>query len=155
MVISIDFDGTCVTADFPYIGKNIGAQYVLKALTDNGHQLILHTLRGHTSKDWNGNDFGFDTINKACEWFAQYNIPLWGVNINPQQEQEKWTDSPKPYSAIIIDDYALGCPLREVRGHKPFVDWIEVLLRLLEKNLLANEQVIETISLIEADVANL
>lgn len=31
LYIGIDFDGTCVTHDFPRIGKDIGAQPVLKA----------------------------------------------------------------------------------------------------------------------------
>ena len=46
MTINIDFDGTCVTHDFPNVGKSIGAEKVLKRLTDNGHQLILFTMRG-------------------------------------------------------------------------------------------------------------
>ena len=45
MTINIDFDGTCVTHDFPKVGKSIGAEKVLKRLTDNGHQLILFTMR--------------------------------------------------------------------------------------------------------------
>ena len=45
MVIAIDFDGTCVTHDFPAVGKDIGAVPVLKMLVDSGHQLILYTMR--------------------------------------------------------------------------------------------------------------
>ena len=32
MDIAIDFDGTCVTHEFPLVGKDIGAAPVLKAL---------------------------------------------------------------------------------------------------------------------------
>ena len=32
MTINLDFDGTCVTHAFPEVGKNIGAQRVLKKL---------------------------------------------------------------------------------------------------------------------------
>ena len=45
MIIAIDFDGTCVTHEFPSVGKSIGAEKVLKRLVDNGHQLILFTMR--------------------------------------------------------------------------------------------------------------
>ena len=44
MILNIDFDGTCVTHEFPNVGKSIGAEKVLKRLTDNGHQLILFTI---------------------------------------------------------------------------------------------------------------
>lgn len=46
MYIAIDFDGTCVTPEYPEIGKDIGAVPVLKRLVENGHKLILHTMRG-------------------------------------------------------------------------------------------------------------
>ena len=45
MTINIDFDGTCVTHEFPNVGKSIGADKVLKRLVDNGHHLILFTMR--------------------------------------------------------------------------------------------------------------
>lgn len=45
MLIAVDFDGTCVTHEFPKVGKDIGAERVLKLLVENGHQLILHTMR--------------------------------------------------------------------------------------------------------------
>jgi hypothetical protein len=32
MIIAVDFDGTCVTHDFPHVGKDIGAVPVLKEL---------------------------------------------------------------------------------------------------------------------------
>lgn len=120
--ISVDFDGTCVTANFPFIGYNIGAQYVLKTLVDKGHKIILNTLRGHVSRDWNKNNFDFDVLDAALNWFKANNIELYGVNENPDQD---WTDSPKPFAHFIIDDYALGCPLINV-GDRYFVDWIKI-----------------------------
>lgn len=45
MIIAVDFDGTCVTHEFPYVGKEIGAAEVLKELTDKGHKIILFTMR--------------------------------------------------------------------------------------------------------------
>jgi hypothetical protein len=40
MVICIDFDGTCVSHEFPAVGKDIGSIPVLKALVENGHKVI-------------------------------------------------------------------------------------------------------------------
>lgn len=56
MIIAVDFDGTCVTHDFPRVGKDIGAVPVLKELVECGHKLILHTMRDaksntHTLQD--------------------------------------------------------------------------------------------------------
>ena len=45
MYIAVDFDGTCVTHDYPRIGKEIGATKVLKRLVEAGHKLILNTMR--------------------------------------------------------------------------------------------------------------
>ena len=48
-IICIDFDGTCVTHDFPKMGKDIGAVPVLKRLVGRGHKLILWTMRSSIS----------------------------------------------------------------------------------------------------------
>ena len=47
MYIAVDFDGTCVSNAFPYIGKDIGSVPVLKKLVEKGHKLILYTLRSN------------------------------------------------------------------------------------------------------------
>jgi hypothetical protein len=113
-IFAIDFDGTCVTHDYPEVGKNIGAQEVLNKLVKNGHKLILWTMRsGQELKD-------------AEDWFKANNIPLWGVQRNP--EQHTWTQSPKAYAQVYIDDAALGCPLTHDKSfsHRPFVNWGEI-----------------------------
>ena len=111
MIINIDFDGTATTHDYPLIGKDIGAQKVLKKLTDNGHQLILFTMR--SGKE----------LTDAINWFKQNNIPLYGIQTNPTQKN--WTTSPKSYAELMIDDSALGCPLKVdlTLSIRPFVDW--------------------------------
>ena len=43
MIIAVDFDGTCVTHDYPRVGKDIGSVPVLKRLVEEGHQLIIWT----------------------------------------------------------------------------------------------------------------
>lgn len=77
MIIAVDFDGTCVTAKFPELGENIGAQYVLRELVKQGHQLILYTMRGHTCKTWDGQESNENFIISALKWFIENEIPLW------------------------------------------------------------------------------
>ena len=50
MTIAVDFDGTCVTHAYPDVGKNIGAEIVLKKLSDKGHKIILYTMRPSSMK---------------------------------------------------------------------------------------------------------
>jgi len=117
MDICIDFDGTCVTHEFPKIGKNIGAIPVLKELIASGHNLILFTMRNNCENN-NGNH-----LDDAVNWFKENDIPLFGINRNPTQDL--WTKSPKAYGQLYIDDAALGCPLKfdsEI-SNRPFVDW--------------------------------
>lgn len=111
LYIGIDFDGTCVTHEYPRVGKDIGAIPVLKKLTDSGHLLILNTMR-----------FGKE-LDDAVQWFIDNDIPLYGVNENPTQKS--WTLSPKVYAHLYIDDAALGCPLKmdNAVSDRPFVDW--------------------------------
>ena len=46
MTIAVDFDGTIVEHKYPAIGKQIPfAMEVLRALNDDGHKLILWTVR--------------------------------------------------------------------------------------------------------------
>lgn len=121
MYIAIDFDGTCVTHDYPRIGKEIGATKVLKRLVEAGHKLILNTMRsGKELKD-------------AINWFKKNDIELYGANENPTQK--RWTKSPKVYAHLYIDDAALGCPLKMDLNisDRPFVDW-EVVSCLLKDN---------------------
>lgn len=131
--ICVDFDGTCVTHEFPAIGKDIGAIPVLKELTDRGHKLILFTMRS------NGQEVG-SVLDEAIDWFNHHRIPLDGVNKAPGQE--KWTASPKAYGHIYIDDAALGCPLLwdAKISKRPYVDWYEVREMLVERGILNKKE---------------
>jgi len=127
MDIVIDFDGTCVTHDFPVVGKEIGAERVLRKLIDHGHNLILFTMRSDLSNPTYRNK-GKELppgnyLQDAIDWFDGKGIPLYGIQRNPTQD--KWTSSPKAYGQLIIDDAALGCPLvfDENLSSRPFADW--------------------------------
>jgi hypothetical protein len=127
MIIAVDFDGTCVTHEYPRVGKDIGAVPVLKKLTDSGNKLVLNTMRSG------------DELADAIQWFIDNDIPLYGVNENP--DQKSWTASPKVYAHIYIDDAALGCPLVFDHGlsSRPFVNWTavdEFLKRGVEEEII-------------------
>ena len=111
MFIAVDFDGTCVTHEYPKVGVDIGAAPVLRKLINAGHKIILNTMRSGKY------------LEDAELWFKHNNIPLLGSNINPTQKS--WTDSPKVYANIYIDDAALGCPLKidPNFSNRPYVDW--------------------------------
>ena len=98
MIIAVDFDGTCVTHEYPNIGKDIGAVDTLRALVAKGHKIMLWTMR--SGKE----------LEDAVEWFEQNEIPLWSVNENPTQN---WSSSNKQFAHLYIDDTALGSPLKQ------------------------------------------
>lgn len=119
-IVAVDFDGTCVTHEFPDMGKDAPyAADVLQKLQANGVRIILWTMRSD------------EYLEAAVKWFKDRGIELWGINENP--EQCSWTKSPKCYAPVYIDDAALGCPLREsYAGGRPVVDW-KVIERLLKE----------------------
>ncbi|MCJ8332534.1 MAG: hypothetical protein HRT89_10635 [Lentisphaeria bacterium] len=130
MVIAVDFDGTCVSHEFPAIGEDIGAVAVLKELVDSGNKLILFTMRS------NGKSPEENYLDEAVNWFKENDIPLFGIQKNPTQG--RWTSSPKCYAKLYIDDAALGCPLifDIETSERPFVDWDKV------RDLLVLEEII-------------
>lgn len=122
MIIAVDFDGTCVTHDFPEVGRSVGAEPVLRELVAMGHNLVLNTIRS-------GED-----LAPAVKWFEDRNIPLYGVNSNPTQY--KWTSSPKVHAHYYIDDAAIGVPLVTWQHKRPYVDWEKVRWLLQRKGVL-------------------
>jgi len=113
-IIGIDFDGTCVTDLFPYVGDNIGAASVLRKLADK-NLLILYTVRDGKY------------LQDAVDWFKYNHINLYSVNYNPEP-----VSSPKLYCDYYIDDRNIGTPLTD----KGYVDWNKMLVLLRQKNLL-------------------
>lgn len=139
LLFAIDFDGTCVTHEFPKIGRDIGAQKVLKAITAAGHKLILFTMRSDIvnpiseDKDIHLEDGNY--LTEAVTWFKNNDIPLHGIQTNPTQHT--WTTSPKAYANLYIDDAALGCPLKQgENGERDYVDWEAVELWLKRNEII-------------------
>lgn len=131
MEIAIDFDGTCVSHDYPRIGKDIGAIPVLKELVAKGHKLILFTMRSDGGVRKEGQE---KVLTEAVNWFRDNEIPLYGIQYNPRQKD--WTGSNKCYAQLYIDDAALGCPLVHNVYDRPFVDWEAVRVLLTQQGIL-------------------
>lgn len=115
MYACIDFDGTIVDHKYPLIGEEVpDAIRSLKRLETMDFKLILFTMRSG------------ETLLEAVEWLLNRDILLYGVNRNPSQDS--WTDSPKAYGHIYIDDAAVGCPLICPSSfNRPCVDWKKIM----------------------------
>ncbi|MEA4916307.1 hypothetical protein [Proteiniphilum sp.] len=107
MIIAVDFDGTIVKDDYPFIGDPMpGAIETLRKLKKEGYQLILWTCRtgqklAEAVKYCSENGIRFDTINENI----RYNI----VSHNG-------SDSRKVGADLYIDD----------RGLVKIPDWDEI-----------------------------
>lgn len=131
-IFGLDFDGTVVTHEFPKIGKDLpDCVRVLKRITDEGGKLILWTMRANHIEPPISTDPDIHTeagnyLDEAINWFKERDIPLWGIQRNP--EQDTWTTSPKAYAHIYIDDAALGCPLTfdHEFSDRPYVNWLKI-----------------------------
>ena len=123
--ICIDFDGTCVTNEYPEIGKDVpGCIDILKKLNEKKVNIILLTQRDGKK------------LADAIEWFKKNDIKLYGINDNPSQSS--WSKSRKVYADLYIDDRNLGCPLalHKSLSDKVFVDWKKVEKMLKEMRVL-------------------
>lgn len=128
LIIAVDFDGTIVDHRYPDIGAEIpGACEWLNRLRSSGCLLILWTIRSGS------------TLEQAVDWCKQRGVEFFGVNKNPEQT---WSESPKAYAHVYVDDAAIGCPLRELprMGARPGVDWHKVGPMLLAECLKREQQ---------------
>lgn len=113
-IIAVDFDGTIVEHKYPKIGDPVPyAIASLRRFVKAGAKLILWTMRGG------------ERLAEAVAYCEKAGIEFWSINSNP--EQTAWTDSPKCYAHIYIDDAAMGCPLiAHPSGDSMVVDWKKV-----------------------------
>lgn len=119
MIICVDFDGTVVEHEYPRIGREVpGAFDWMKKWQDAGARLILWTMRCDSESSG-------DVLTRAIDFCAANGVTFWGVNCNPEQS---WSNSPKAYAHIYVDDAAFGCPLVDKceDGFRPYVDWEKV-----------------------------
>lgn len=110
MIIAIDFDGTIVKHEYPKVGEpNPMAIDYIKRFQDEGAHIILWTMRSG------------EHLDDAVSYLEDNGIKLLGVNTNPSQKV--WTNSPKAYANLYIDDAGFNCPLAFPKEGKPYVNW--------------------------------
>ena len=115
-VILVDFDGTCIPSlpEAGYVDVDTGAERVLKRLIVCGHKIVLWTCRNNSMNNpfnYIYKKYRFETsLEEAERWFEEREIPLYGVN-NVPGEEEIVGYSRKALGDILIDDTSLGIPL--------------------------------------------
>lgn len=111
MYICVDFDGTVVDHRYPDIGEP--APDAIRFLLEwkrKGAKIILFTMRDGAE------------LEQAAAYLENSGVALFGVNKNPTQHN--WTQSPKAYGQLYVDDAAFGAPLIQPAGFaRPCVDW--------------------------------
>lgn len=98
MNIAVDFDGTIVTHEYPRIGKEIPfAIQTLKMLKNDGHNLILWTVREH------------ELLQEAIDWCKSRGVEFYAVNKDYPEETHETNDfSRKLKVDMWIDDRNVG-----------------------------------------------
>lgn len=99
MIIAVDFDGTIVEHRYPAIGKELPfATQTLKRLIDDGHQLILWSVREG------------ELLEEAVEWCAARGVIFYAANKDYLEDSKETNRhySRKLKADLFIDDRNLG-----------------------------------------------
>jgi hypothetical protein len=97
MTIAVDFDGTIVEHAYPAIGREIPfAIATLKKLQQEGHQLILWTVR-------EGRE-----LKEAVEFCRAKGLEFYAVNSNYPEDLPNETQPRKLMTELFLDDRNLG-----------------------------------------------
>lgn len=98
MVIAVDFDGTIVKHRYPAIGEERPfAIQTLKMLRDEGHRLILWTVRER------------EELAEAVEWCRARGLEFYAINSDfPEETKDNANYSRKLKADLFIDDRSFG-----------------------------------------------
>lgn len=111
-LISVDFDGTIVTHEYPDIGEFLPhAQRVLKRIQDAEHRLILNTCREDSGKR--------KYLTEAVEFCMSNGINFVSVNENHQDDDFRDGKGRKVYANLHIDD-------KNFHPENMEVDWLVI-----------------------------
>lgn len=131
-VIAVDFDGTVVYEEYPYVGMPVpGAIETLLDIQNAGHKIVLHTMRGF-DMTYKGTDM--DLLSEAINYLDNKGIRLHGANICPGQTD--WTDSTKTFAHYYIDDRMMGDCVEEDKNGKRVVNWERVRFYLRANDII-------------------
>ena len=65
LCVAVDFDGTCVTHEYPKIGRNRRSRSIEK-MEHKGYNIILNTMRSSVE------------LEELVKWFTDREIKLYG-----------------------------------------------------------------------------
>jgi hypothetical protein len=117
MIIGIDFDGTCVRDNWPYVGESMpNCVDTLRHFVNCGHKLILWSCREYTEYQ------GVNLLRQALNWFRHNKIDLYAVNENPDLRPLGYPVSRKCHVDLLIDDHSIFIP-KKANGD---LDWIAI-----------------------------
>lgn len=113
MIISVDFDGTIVTQNYPNVGELLPhAKEVLREWHDKGYKIIINTCRIKSQ------------LEDARAFLIEHNIPFDAINENlPERIRYFNGDTRKISADVYIDDRGLFTKK---------IDWLEIK-RLMEE----------------------
>lgn len=132
MLILLDFDGTVTEHEFPAIGRfNPRAMEVIKLLKDNGHTIVLNSIRCNV---------GGASLEKALEYINLH--PEIEVEIDGHTEKKIYShpwDLEKALrdGELHIDDQSLNAPMRQAAMTSGYMfDWVEAEKQLREHGII-------------------
>lgn len=98
MIIAVDFDGTIVTHEYPFIGKPIpfAIETLRKLQQEDHHRLILWTVREG------------ELLQEALDYCKSKGLEFYAVNSNYPEEQDDHHAPRKINADLWIDDKNLG-----------------------------------------------
>ena len=134
MIFGIDFDNTIATHNYPFVGELIPmAKEVINTLAENGHTIMLWTVRGDESWDSAGE---INALQNAIEFLDTNGIEIHYFNMSPIQP----SSSNKQLVDYFIDDINLGTPLRIYKGKHLVVDWLALCRNLFIIKAITQQQ---------------
>lgn len=121
-LLAVDFDGTIVDHEFPYIGQlKPNAKQVINELYDEGFGIFIWTCRDSTfHPDLRKFPNATPTIFDVHDFLEKEGIKYDGININ--HPQLGFQPVPKIYGDIYIDDKQLGGIPNDWRIIKELID---------------------------------
>lgn len=123
MIIAIDFDGTIVTHEYPNIGTLAPmAKEVINELVAAGHKLFLWSMRSG------------EKLDEALIFLEDEGINIKVGNRSPAQ----FSESPKQYAQLYIDDAAIGTPMIKFNGSW-VVNWSAIAYMFMMDGIISKE----------------
>ena len=118
------------------------AKEVINTLVENGHTIMLWTVRGDEIVSYEGEN-NINALNNAINFLEINGIKVHYFNKSPIHPSTSQKSSPKQLVDYFIDDIGLGTPLIIYNGKYLVVDWMVMCKYLVRVGAISNEQFIK------------